>query len=57
MSILIFVVGFIIAWVGAKLWQAGQAQGGQGTGSSLLTFTLLVTGFGFMIWGAVRIFF
>ena len=56
LNFLVIIVGYRLAPGGAKLWQAGHAAGGQGTGSSLLTFTLLVSGFCLMIWGAIRIF-
>ena len=56
MNFLIIIVGYVLAHVGAKLWQAGQATGGQGTGSSFVTFILLVSGFCLMIWGVIRLF-
>ncbi|MFM6990486.1 MAG: hypothetical protein ACKOWD_04165 [Rhodoferax sp.] len=56
MSILLIIVGFIIAKFGAGLFAVGEARGGQDTGAGLITLVVQLVGWGLIIWGVVRLF-
>lgn len=56
MSVLLIVIGFIIARFGAGLFVVGEAKGGQDSGSGLVTLVIQLVGWGMIIWGVVRLF-
>ena len=56
MSVLLIVIGFIIARFGAGLFVVGEAKGGQDSGSGLVTLVVQLVGWGMIIWGVVRLF-
>lgn len=56
MSILMIVAGLMIARFGAGLFVVGEAQGGQSPIGGLLTLIIQLSGWGLVIWGAIRLF-
>ena len=56
MSVLLIVIGFIIARFGAGLFVVSEVKGGQETGSGLVTLVIQLVGWGMIIWGVVRLF-
>ena len=56
MSIILIIVGFIIARFGAGLFVVGEAKGGQDTGTGLVTLVVQLVGWGLIVWGVVRLF-
>jgi hypothetical protein len=56
MSFFIVIIGLVVARLGAKLFIAGESQGGQGLGSGLVTLAILLLGFGMIVYGVVRFF-
>lgn len=56
MSVLLIVIGFIIARFGAGLFVVSEVKGGQETGSGLVTLVVQLVGWGMIIWGVVRLF-
>ena len=56
MSILLIIVGFIIARFGAGLFIVGEVKGGQDTGTEFITLVVQLIGWCLMIWGVVRLF-
>ena len=56
MSIVLIIIGFLIARFGASIFFTGDAQGGQSTGAGLITLIIQVAGWGLMIWGLIRLF-
>ena len=56
MSVLLIIVGLFIARFGAGLFVVGEARGGQDLGAGLVTLIIQLTGWGLVIWGAIRLF-
>ena len=56
MSVLLIVVGLVIANFGARIFRGDQMEGGQSTLGGLLTLILQLSGWGLAIWGVVRLF-
>ena len=50
MSILLIIVGFIIARFGAGLFIVGEVKGGQDTGTEFITLVVQLIGWCLMIW-------
>ena len=56
MSIVLIIIGFVIARFGARLFAVGESGGGQSTGAGIITLVIQVTGCALVIWGVVRLF-
>lgn len=56
MSVILIIVGFVIARFGAGLFVVGEAQRGQSTGGGIVTLIVQLTGWALVIWGFVRLF-
>lgn len=56
MSVLLIIVGFVIARFGAGLFIVGEAKGGQDAGTGIITLVVQLVGWGLIIWGVVRLF-
>lgn len=56
MSIFLIIVGLVIWRLGAGLFVAGEARGGQDTVSGIVTSAIQLCGIGLVIWGVVRLF-
>jgi len=56
MSVVLIIVGFIIARFGAGLFIVGEASGGQSTGGGIITLIVQLAGWALVIWGLVLLF-
>ena len=57
MSVFLIIAGFAIARFGARLFVAGEANGGQGPSAGLVTLVVQVVGLALLAWGVVRLLF
>jgi len=56
MSIVLIVLGLMVARFGARIFVTGEARGGQDLGAGLITLLIQITGIGLVVWGVVRLF-
>ena len=56
MSIVLIIVGLLVASFGARIFRNAQSGGEQSTLGGLLTLLIQLGGWALVIWGAIRLF-